>query len=78
MILGMSRISQPVALSLADQTQLKQWKSAHGTPQQVALRCQLVLAAAAGQQDLSIASAYGVSRHTAALWRRREIGRAHV
>jgi transposase len=71
MIPGMARISQPVALSATDQTQLKQWKSAHGTPQQVALRCELVLAAAAGQQDLAIASAYGVNRHTAALWRRR-------
>lgn len=72
----MARITQPVLLSAADQMQLKQWKSAHSTPQQVALRCQLVLAAAAGQQDLAIASAYGVNRHTAALWRRwvREAG----
>jgi transposase len=71
MMPDMAKTSQPVALSAADQMQLKQWKSAHGTPQQVALRCQLVLAAAAGQQDLSIASAYGVNRHTAALWRLR-------
>ena len=71
MIPGMARISQPVALSAADHTQLKQWKSAHRTPQQVALRCAWVLAAAAGQQDLAIASAYGVHRHTAGLWRRR-------
>jgi transposase len=31
----------------------------------------MVLAAAAGKQDLQIASAYGISRHTAALWRGR-------
>lgn len=67
----MAKITQPVLLSEADQMQLKRWKSAYSTPQQVALRCQLVLAAAAGQQDLAIASAYGVNRHTAALWRRR-------
>ncbi len=71
MICGMSRTSPSVELSAADQMRLQQWQSAHGTPQQVALRCRLVLAAAAGQQDLAIASACGVNRHTAALWRRR-------
>ena len=67
----MARTSQPVNLTGEDQAQLVQWESAHGTPQQVALRCRLVLAAAAGQQDLQIASAYRISRHTAALWRGR-------
>lgn len=71
MMPDMTRISQSVVLSEADQAQLERWESAHGTPQQVALRCQLVLAAAAGQQDLAIASAYGINRHTAALWRQR-------
>ena len=71
MIPGMARTSLPVELSAADQTQLQQWRAAHGTPQQVALRCRLVLAAAAGQQDLTIALACGVNRHTAALWRGR-------
>jgi transposase len=67
----MARSSQPVDISAEDQAQLIQWESAHGTPQQVALRCRMVLAAAAGKQDLQIASAYGISRHTAALWRGR-------
>lgn len=67
----MARTSQPVNLTAEDQAQLVQWESAHGTPQQVALRCRLVLAAAAGQPDLQIASAYRISRHTAALWRGR-------
>lgn len=48
MISGMARTSPSVELSAADQTRLQQWQSAHGTPQQVALRCRLVLAAAAG------------------------------
>ncbi len=43
----------------------------HGTPQQVALRCRIVLAAAQGESDLAIASAMNVNRHTATLWRRR-------
>ena len=58
-------------LSESDIAQLKGWQSAHGTAQQVALRCRLVLAAASGEQDLEIAAAYQVSRHTASLWRRR-------
>ena len=73
MIPDMPRTTPAVELSAADQAQLQRWQSAHSTPQQVALRCRLVLAAAAGQQDLAIASACGVNRHTAALWR----GRVH-
>ena len=33
----------------SERLQLEQWVAAHGTPQQVALRCQIVLAAAASQ-----------------------------
>ena len=71
MISGMARTTLPVKLSVPDQAQLQRWASAHGTPQQVALRCRLVLAAVAGQSDLAIASAQGVNRHSAALWRGR-------
>ena len=67
----MARTTQAVALSAADRGQLMQWNAAHGTPQQVALRCRLVLAAAAGESDLAIASTNGVNRHTVALWRGR-------
>ena len=67
----MARVSRAVNLSAEDQAQLVRWESAHGTAQQVALRCRLVLAAAAGKTDLEIASSYGVSRFTAALWRGR-------
>ena len=71
MTLGMARVSPVVNLSAEDEAQLVRWESAHGTPQQVALRCRLVLAAAAGSTDVEIASSYGVSRLTAALWRGR-------
>lgn len=71
MNLCMARKSAVVTLSAEDQAQLLHWESAHGTPQQVALRCRLVLAAAAGKSDLEIASQYEVHRHTAALWRGR-------
>jgi transposase len=67
----MARISPVVSLSADDLTQLVRWEAAPSTPQQVALRCRLILAAAAGKQDLEIASTYDVNRHTAALWRQR-------
>jgi transposase len=67
----MARNALRLELSESDLAQLEGWQSAHGTAQQVALRCRLVLAAAAGKQDLEIAAAYRVSRHTASLWRRR-------
>lgn len=58
-------------LGQEDLRQLEEWEAAHGTPQQVALRCRLVLAASAGLEDLKIAEQYDVNRHTPALWRQR-------
>ncbi len=45
--------------------------AAHGTPQQVALRCRIVLAAAAGESDVAIAKRLSVNRNTVILWRKR-------
>ena len=45
--------------------------AAHGTPQQVALRCRIVLAAAAGESDVAIAEQFSVNRKTVILWRTR-------
>ena len=67
----MARTKPVLSLSAEDQTQLVQWATAHSTPQQVVLRCRLVLASVSGTPDLEIASTYGVNRHTAALWRGR-------
>ena len=41
------------------------------TPQQVAMRCRLVLAAADGQSDVAIAQQVSVNRKTVILWRQR-------
>src|SRR5213596_4159367 len=60
-----------IELQPAERTQLEQWESAHGTPQQVALRCRIILGAVAGQQNVAIAEGLGVSRPTVQLWRRR-------
>jgi transposase len=71
MITGMPKQSAPVLLSPPDRRQLEQWQTSPKTPQQVALRCRIVLAAAAGQPSLQIAAALNINRHTATLWRRR-------
>src|SRR5205823_11313159 len=90
MYVRMARSSPLVSLSADDLAQVVRWEGAPSTPQQVALRCRLVLAAASGKQDLEIASTYDVNRHTAALWRQRgrpagigslrevQLGRAHA
>ena len=61
----------PLALPEADQQQLRQWVSAFGTPQQVALRSRIVLAAAEGRSDHAIAQQLDTNRKTVMLWRRR-------
>src|SRR5437870_12619477 len=60
-----------IELQPSERTQLEQWESAHGTPQQVALRCRIILRAVAGQQNVAIAAGLGVSRPTVQLWRKR-------
>ena len=71
MIPGMPRTSLPVVLSPTDHAQLEQWESAPGTPQQVALRCRIILAAAAGVQNRAIGQQLQINRHTVELWRQR-------
>ena len=71
MIVGMSRTALAVNLNVEDSVQLERWESAPGTPQQVALRCRLVLAAWKGQEDQEIAFEEAVNRHTVSLWRHR-------
>jgi len=67
----MSRTHAPLVVPEPQREQLERWVAAHGTPQQVALRCRIVLGVASGQNDVALADALGVSRPTVALWRRR-------
>jgi FixJ family two-component response regulator len=60
-----------IELPPLEQDQLERWASAQSTPQQVALRCRIVLAAVAGEDNVRIAQEQGVSRPTVQLWRRR-------
>lgn len=54
-----------------DKQQIQKWVCAFGTPQQVVLRCRIVLAAASGSSDNSIAQQFAVNRKTVILWRTR-------
>ena len=71
MITLMPNTSVAIKLQPAERTQLETWESSHGTPQQVALRCRIILGALAGEDNVSIAEALGVSRPTVQLWRTR-------
>src|SRR5437879_7245679 len=67
----MPRSVAPLILQDADEAQIQQWLSAFGTPQQVALRSRIVLAAAAGESDSAIAERLDTNRKTVTLWRTR-------
>src|SRR5437660_12593102 len=71
MIAVMPNTGLAIELQPAERTQLEQWESAHGTPQQVARRWRINLRAVAGQQNVAIAEGLGVSRPTVQLWRKR-------
>jgi transposase len=67
----MPRVIPPLVLSQDQQQQVEQWLAALGTPQQVALRCRIVLALAAGKSEAVVATDNGVNRKTVRLWRDR-------
>src|SRR4030042_3304537 len=67
----MSRRAMQVMISESDHRELERWVSAHRTPQQVARRCRVILAAAKGQQDKDIAKSMEINPKTVALWRQR-------
>jgi transposase len=71
MILVMPNTSRAIKLEAAERTQIEQWEASHGTPQQVALRCRIILRALAGQDNVGIAAELEVSRPTVQLWRKR-------
>src|SRR5271157_4052222 len=67
----MPRSSSPLRISEEQQTQIEHWLAAMGTPQQVALRCRIVLAAATGRPETAIAAETSTNRKTVRLWKER-------
>jgi transposase len=67
----MPRTAPLVSLNFTDRQEIRAWLTAHGTPQQVALRGRIILAAAEGLCNSAIAAQMGVNRNTVILWRDR-------
>src|SRR5258708_24813311 len=67
----MPRAAARLVLSDDQSTQLEHWVVALGTPQQVALRCRIILAIAEGKTEVVIAAENSVNRKTVRLWRER-------
>jgi putative transposase len=64
---------KPPAVHLSDEERqgLEKLVSKHKTPQQIALRARIVLAAADGKRNAQIAREYGIAVDTTRLWRNR-------
>src|SRR5579863_6453826 len=67
----MPRSAAALVVSEDQQSQIEQWLAAMGTPQQVALRCRIVLAVGRGESEVAIASELEINRKTVRLWRER-------
>lgn len=67
----MPRSAPPLTISEDQENQIEQWLAAMGTPQQVALRCRIVLAASQGESEAATGAELGINRKTVRLWRER-------
>ena len=64
----------PLTLSEAERTDLEELVRRHGTPQQLALRARIILAAAQGKNNSQIARELSLCVDTVRHWRTRWIG----
>ena len=71
----MPRPTHTLVVSEDQRKQIGQWVTALGTPQQVALRGRIVLAAADGKSEAAIAADLKVDRKTVRLWRERFVAK---
>ncbi|HEX2239431.1 MAG TPA: IS630 family transposase [Gammaproteobacteria bacterium] len=67
----MPRSTSTLTVSAEEQRQIEQWLAALGTPQQVAMRCRVLLALAQGESESAVAWKLGINRKTVRLWRKR-------
>src|SRR6266498_5195053 len=67
----MSRVAPHITLDAVQEEQLQTWMKAPSTPQSLALRSRIVLAAAGGQSNQQIASNLSLPQITVSKWRRR-------
>ena len=71
MATGRGRRGVEVVLSVEERETLQRWARRPKSAQSLALRCRIVLGAAAGEANKSIAAAVGCSEATVSKWRRR-------
>ena len=66
-------LAPPVTLAPSEHTRLESLVRAHSTPQALALRCRLILRAAAPDRpsNLQVATEWHCDRHTVGRWRSR-------
>ena len=69
----MPKIVPPLELSAQEREELQQLVNRHSTPQQIALRANIILLAAAGENHRAIGRRLNISRDMARLWRNRWI-----
>jgi putative transposase len=67
----MARSAEPIVLSEVERDELDRLVRAHSTPQQLALRAQIILLAANGIGNRDSARRLGVTVQTVRYWRRR-------
>ena len=67
------RIAQPIELSEKEIKTLTSWSRGRRTPTRLMKRARIVLMAAEGQQDKTIAELLGIDPRQASRWRRRFI-----
>ena len=68
----MARLApEPISLSENEQLQLKDLVNRHNTPQQIALRANIILLANTGKNNREIARELEVSRDMVRTWRNR-------
>jgi transposase len=65
------RVPTALDLSEAERTELESWSRRRKTAQALALRARIVLQAAAGLTNTSIAAELGIAKHTVGKWRER-------
>jgi putative transposase len=65
---------EPLTLSETEKIELERLVRRHGTPQQVALRARMILAAAGGKNNSQIARDLNMCVDTVRMWRMRWIG----
>jgi len=69
----MPKIVPPLELSAEEPEELQQLVNRHSTPQQIALRANIILLAAAGENHRALGRRLNISRDMARLWRNRWI-----